>query len=125
PYTITMEDATPLIEKKIDTEKNKYINTFDNKGVKIEVLNGLYGAYIKSDGNNYKIPKGGKDASDLTMKDCLDIMASGPKPKFGAKKEEAKPAKKVVATKTVAKKAPAKKSTAADKPAAKKVAKKK
>ncbi len=113
PYTITMEDATPLIEKKIDTEKNKYINTFDNKGVKIEVLNGLYGAYIKSDGNNYKIPKGGKDASDLTMKDCLDIMASGPKPKFWSKKV-AEPVKKVVAKKAVAKK-----------PAVKKVAKKK
>jgi len=25
-----MEDAIPLIEKKIDTEKNKYINTFDH-----------------------------------------------------------------------------------------------
>ncbi|MCX6823506.1 MAG: type I DNA topoisomerase [candidate division SR1 bacterium] len=119
PYTITMEDATPLIEKKIDTEKNKYINTFDNKGVKIEVLNGLYGAYIKSDGNNYKIPKGGKDASDLTMKDCLDIMASGPKPKFGAKKEA--PAK--AEAKKPAKKAPAKK-PAAKKVAAKKAAKK-
>ena len=81
PYTVTMEDAIPLIEKKIDTEKNKYINTFDHPAKdgagawkKIEVLNGLYGAYIKFDGNNYKIPKWGKDASDLTMKDCLDII---------------------------------------------------
>jgi DNA topoisomerase-1 len=57
PYTITMEEIIPLVEKKIDTEKNKYINTFDNKGIKVEVLNGLYGAYIKSEGNNYKIPK--------------------------------------------------------------------
>jgi len=118
PYTITMEEIIPLVEKKIDTEKNKYINTFDNKWVKIEVLNGLYGAYIKSEGNNYKIPKGGKDASDLTLKDCLEIMANGPKPKFGAKKA-AEPAKKVAAKKTVAKKTPAKK------PAVKKVAKKK
>ena len=81
-------------------------------------MNGLYGAYIKSEGNNYKIPKGGKDASDLTLKDCLEIMANGPKPKFGAKKA-AEPAKKVAAKKTVAKKTPAKK------PAVKKVAKKK
>jgi DNA topoisomerase-1 len=77
-----MEDATPLIEKKIDTEKNKYINTFETDGKKIEVLNGLYGAYIKFDGNNYKIPKGGKDASDLTIDECLEIIANGPKPKF-------------------------------------------
>jgi len=53
-----MEEANPLIAKKIDTEKNKYIKEFDHKEKKIEVLNGLYGAYIKFDGNNYKIPKG-------------------------------------------------------------------
>lgn len=108
PYTITMEEIIPLVEKKIDTEKNKYINTFDNKGIKIEVLNWLYGAYIKSEGNNYKIPKGWKDASDLSLKDCLEIMKSGPKPKFGAKatakKKSEKPVKKATAKKTVAKK---------------------
>jgi DNA topoisomerase-1 len=132
PYTITMDEATPLIEKKIDTEKNKYINNFDHEWKKIEVLNGLYGAYIKFDGNNYKIPKGWKDASDLTKDECLEIIASGPKwskaesrtagPKFGAKKEAA-PAKKAAAKKTAEKKTPAK--TAAKKPAAKKVAPKK
>lgn len=82
PYTITMEEGIPLIEKKIDTEKNKYINNFDYDGKKIEVLNGLYGAYIKFDGNNYKIAKGGKDASDLSKDECIAIIASGPKPKF-------------------------------------------
>ena len=119
PYTVTMEEANPLIEKKIDTEKNKYINNFDHEGKKIEVLNGLYGAYIKFDGNNYKIPKWWKDASDLTKADCLEIIAAGPKPKFWSKKEstakaeakkpakkEIKPTKKAAAKKT---KAPAKK----------------
>lgn len=111
PYTITMEDATPLIEKKIDTEKNKYINTFETDGKKIEVLNGLYGAYIKFDWNNYKIPKGGKDASDLTQDECLDIIANGPKPKFWSKKE-VKPEKKVAAKKTATKKVATKKAPA-------------
>ncbi|MCX6825633.1 MAG: type I DNA topoisomerase [candidate division SR1 bacterium] len=107
PYTVTMEEAAPLIEKKIDTEKNKYISEFDHEGKKIEVLNGLYGAYLKYDGNNYKIPKGGKDATDLTKKDCLEIIAAGPRPsRFGNKKEAAKPAK---ASKETAKKASAKK----------------
>ena len=119
PYTITMEEIIPLIEKKIDTEKNKYINTFDNKWVKIEVLNGLYGAYIKSEGNNYKIPKGWKDASDLTMKDCLEIIATGPKPKFWSKKET--PAK-AVAKKPVKKPAD-KKIIKTDKPVVKKATK--
>ncbi len=124
PYTVTMEEGIPLIEKKLETEKNKYINNFDHQGKKIEVLNGLYGAYIKYDGNNYKIPKWGKDASDLTMKDCIEIIANGPKPKFGSKKE-VKPEKKVAAKKSSkADKAPAKK-TVAKKATAKKVAKKK
>jgi DNA topoisomerase-1 len=114
-----MEDATPLIEKKIDTEKNKYINTFETDGKKIEVLNGLYGAYIKFDGNNYKIPKGGKDASDLTQDECLDIIANGPKPKFGAKKE-VKPEKKVATKKAPAKKPTTKKVATKKAPAKKK-----
>ncbi len=113
PYTITMDEATPLIAKKIDIEKNKYINNFDSDGKKIEVLNGLYGAYIKYDGNNYKIPKGGKDATDLTMKDCLEIIATGPRPKYWVKKDavlvKKATTKKAVAKKPAAKKAPAKK----------------
>lgn len=121
PYTITMEEIIPLVEKKIDTEKNKYINTFDNKGVKIEVLNGLYGAYIKSEGNNYKIPKGGKDATDLTLKDCLEIIASGPN-KGKANKPATKAEKKAVPAK---KPATSGKKPAAKKSAVKKVAKKK
>ena len=127
PYTITMDDIVPLIEKKIETEKNKYINNFDHEGKKIEVLNGLYGAYLKYDGNNYKIPKWGKDASDLTLEDCLAIIATGPRPsRFGAKKEVAKAEKP--AKKTAVKKAekPAKEKTAkAKKTPAKKVSKKK
>lgn len=110
PYTITMEEIIPLVEKKIDTEKNKYINTFDNKGVKIEVLNWLYGAYIKSEGNNYKIPKGGKDASDLTLKDCLTIIESSPvKGKTPSKKEEKKTTKVKKEKKPAAKKSAVKK----------------
>ena len=130
PYTITMEEGIPLIEKKIETEKNKYINNFDHPAKdgagawkKIEVLNWLYGAYLKYDGNNYKIPKWGKDASDLTLEECLEIIASGPKPKFGTKKE-ATPAKKAPAKKATAKKS-TKKATTKKPTATGKVAKKK
>ena len=118
PYTIAMEDIIPLIEKKIDTEKNKYINTFDHQWKKIEVLNGLYGAYIKFEGNNYKIPKWGKDATDLSIDDCLEIITSSPvkgKPVAKNTKKEVKKEKKVVASK----KTPVKKTTS------KKVTKKK
>lgn len=50
----------------------------------------------------------------MTLKDCLAIMKDGPKPKFGAKKEVAKPAKKV-AKKATAKKPAVKKPSAAGK----------
>jgi ribonuclease E len=52
----------------------------------------------------------------LTLEECLEIIASGPRPKYWAKKEAA-PVKK--AAKKTTKKAPAKKA------AVKKVAKKK
>ncbi len=113
PYTITMDDIIPLLEKKIDTEKNKYINTFDHKGEKVEILNGLYGAYIKYEGNNYKIPKGGKDASDLTLKDCLAIIenAWSQKSKAWSSKKEPVAKKESKAKKSVAKKITTKKTT--------------
>jgi len=56
----------------------------------------------------------------LTLEDCLAIIESGPKPKYGAKKEVKKeevkkPVKKTTAKKTTAKKPAAKKPTAAGK----------
>ena len=107
---ITLEQAIPLIEKKIETEKNKNIQTFDWEGDKIYVLNGMYGPYIKYGKNNYKIPKGWKDATDLKLEDCVEIIKAG---KYGnkgwakAEKEGAKPDKKD--SKKVAKKATVKK----------------
>jgi DNA topoisomerase-1 len=87
--TITLEQAIPLIEKKIETEKNKNINAFDypakdgaSSGDKIYVLNGMYGPYIKYGKNNFRIPKGGKDATDLTLEDCVAIVSAG---RFGNK----------------------------------------
>ncbi|MCX6822381.1 MAG: DNA topoisomerase, partial [candidate division SR1 bacterium] len=116
--TITLEQAIPLIEKKIETEKNKNIQAFDYEKDKIYVLNGMYGPYIKYGKTNFRIPKGGKDATDLTLEDCVAIISAG---KFGNKggapttagkkeeKEEKKPAKKAAAKKPAAKKTVAKK----------------
>jgi DNA topoisomerase-1 len=57
PYTITLEQAVPIIEKKLEFENNKNINQFEYEKEKIEVLNGPYGPYIKYNKKNYKIPK--------------------------------------------------------------------
>ena len=124
--TITLEQAIPLIEKKIETEKNKNIQAFDYEKDKIYVLNGMYGPYIKYGKTNFRIPKGGKDATDLTLEDCVAIISAG---KFGNKgwkveswkvESEGKEAK---VGKKVTKKATVKKTTT-KKPAAKKAAKK-
>lgn len=74
PLYITLEESIPLIDAKIEFEKNKYINEFDNKGKKIQILNWRYGPYIKYEKKNYKIPKWWKDATDLKLKDCLEII---------------------------------------------------
>lgn len=120
--TITLEQAIPLIEKKIETEKNKNIQAFDWEGDKIYVLNGMYGPYIKYGKTNYRIPKWGKDATDLTLEDCVAIIgawkfwnkwwasvSSWAKEKDISKKPDKKTTKKAAAKKPAAKKTVAKK----------------
>ena len=97
PFSITLEEAIPMIQEKMEAEKNKYINEFDYEKEKIQVLNGPYGPYIKYAKKNYKIPKGWKDASDLTLEDCLALI--------GLKKDSTKASpKKAPAKKTASKK---------------------
>ena len=74
PHTITLEQAIPIIQKKLEFENNKNINQFDYDWAKIEVLNGPYGPYIKYNKKNYKIPKWWKDATSLNLEDCLSII---------------------------------------------------
>lgn len=69
-----LETAIELIKKKQELEKNKYINEFEHEKTKIQVLNWPYWPYIKYNKKNYKIPKWWKDATDLTKKDCLEII---------------------------------------------------
>ena len=86
-------------------------------GEKIQILIGQYGAYIKQGRKNFKIPKG-KEAKDLTLEECLDIIANDSKSKgrtstVSVKKAPAKKtttAKKTTAKKTTAKKPTSKKS---------------
>jgi len=73
-FSITHEQATELVKAKIEQVQSRNINAFDYNGKAIEVLKGQYGPYIKYDKNNFKIPKGGKDATDLTLEDCIAII---------------------------------------------------
>ncbi|KLE00184.1 type I DNA topoisomerase [Aliarcobacter butzleri] len=71
PYTIDLNRALEII-KDIDEAKEKStIKTFDKE--KIQILVGQYGPYIKQGRRNFKIPKG-KNAEDLTLEECLEII---------------------------------------------------
>lgn len=99
PFTIWIELAQVLVDKKLEAEKNKHINSFPYNNKEIEVLNWFYGPYVKYDSNNYRIPKWSKDASDLNLDDCLSIISSKvstkPSPKMAKKPEDKKTKKKI------------------------------
>lgn len=71
PYSINLNQAIELIEAKLKADANKTIAEFDSG--RIQVLNGPYGPYIKSEKKNYKIPKD-KEATELTQEDCEEII---------------------------------------------------
>ena len=71
--TISADEAIVLIQEKRKEDEKRVINSFTDVDPQIDVLNGRYGPYIKSDKKNYKIPKT-HDAHTLTVNDCIDII---------------------------------------------------
>ena len=69
PHAITPEQAIELLEKQ--QQQQLPIHIFGD----IQVLNGKYGAYIKTAEGNYKIPRS-IDVQTLTQKQCLEIIAA-------------------------------------------------
>jgi DNA topoisomerase-1 len=55
PYTINLEEATPIIVEKRAAKEQRTIKVFEKE--KIQLLRGPYGPYIKQGLRNYKIPK--------------------------------------------------------------------
>lgn len=72
PYTINIDTAIDLIEKKRKDDREKLLVSFDQDD-KMQILKGRWGAYIAYDGNNYKLPKGA-DIEKLTYDDYIDIV---------------------------------------------------
>ena len=64
----SMEDAIALIQK--DGERQLPLHTWGE----IQVLNGRYGAYIKTAKGNYRIPRN-VNVAEMTEQQCLDIIA--------------------------------------------------
>ena len=108
PYTITFEQALPLVEQKKIIEANKVIQDFEEKG--IQVLNGRFGPYVTDGNKNVKVPKD-QDPKDLSLAECEEMIENAPvkRGRFGAKKKVVK--KKVVKKKVVKKKTTKKKTT--------------
>lgn len=97
PYTVDEIRAKEII-KEIDEAKSKaLIKEFEKE--KIQVLDGQYGPYIKQGRKNFKIPKT-KEASNLTLEECLEIIEKDSK---GTKKPAKKTASKSTTTKKTTK----------------------
>lgn len=73
PYTVTLEEVTPLILEKRSAKEEKTIKVFEKE--KIQLLRGPYGPYIKQGLKNYKIPKEKIDqAAELSVEECKAII---------------------------------------------------
>ena len=104
PYTVTLEEALPLYQAKVDS-------IIADWG-EIMIINGAYGPYVKGPGrrNNAKIPKE-TDPKTITREQAEEMLANKPKAarrgaRGGAKK---KTTTKKTATKKTAKKTATKK----------------
>ena len=71
--TITLEEAQQLIIDSRNSAAQRVIATVPEEP-ELQVLNGRFGPYISYKKANYKIPKG-KDAKELTLADCREIVA--------------------------------------------------
>ncbi len=88
PYTITLEEATPIIAEKRTAKEQRTIKVFEKE--KIQLLRGPYGPYIKQGLRNYKIPKEQQDkAADLELEEVKKLIeeakANPPKKSFRKK----------------------------------------
>jgi DNA topoisomerase-1 len=82
PYTITFDQASPLIVEKRAAKEQRTIKVFEKE--KIQLLRGPYGPYIKQGLRNFKLPKEKQDtAADLTIEEVKaiieDVKANPPK----------------------------------------------
>ncbi|MEM1323247.1 MAG: DNA topoisomerase, partial [Bacteroidota bacterium] len=79
PELITMEEAIPLIEAKIEKEANRYIHQWDEE--KIAVENGRWGPFIRFKKKSIKLPKNedgkrmtSEEAKELTLEEVKELI---------------------------------------------------
>ncbi len=91
PYSITLEEASPIITEKRSAKEERTIKVFEKE--KIQLLRGPYGPYIKQGLRNYKLPKEMQEkAADLSIEEVKKIIeevkANPPKKTARRKKQE-------------------------------------
>ena len=72
PYIVTLEEALPLYQKKVDSMIADW--------GEIQIINGAYGPYIKGPGrrNNVKVPKD-RDPKTITEAEAREMLENKPK----------------------------------------------
>ena len=83
---ITLEEAREHYAKKLQQEKEKHINEFDNG---IKVLNGPYGPYVTDGKKNARIAKT-TDLKTITAEQAKEMIAKAPAKKKRYTKKRAK-----------------------------------
>ncbi len=93
PYTVTLEEALPLYQKKLDSMIADWGD--------IQIINGAYGPYVKGPGrrNNVKIPKE-TDPKTITLEQAKEMLENKPK----TTRRGARGGRKTTAKKTTTKK---------------------
>ena len=119
PFTIDLERAIKLVEDKINGVNANLLKTF-TEDENVQIINGRFGAYLKSGNLNFKLPKGAKpeDISWANAQQIMEEQMEQATKKAASRKPALKkaPAKKAPAKKAAAKKAPAKKAAAKKSP---------
>jgi DNA topoisomerase-1 len=73
PYTVTLEELTPMIAEKRKAKDERTIKVFEKE--KIQLLRGPYGPYIKQGLRNFKLTKEQQEkVEDLTIEEVKEII---------------------------------------------------
>jgi DNA topoisomerase-1 len=73
PYSITLEEAKPIIREKRKAKEERTIRVFEKE--KIQLLRGPYGPYIKQGLRNYKLSKEQQErVADLNIEEVKKII---------------------------------------------------
>jgi DNA topoisomerase-1 len=90
PYTVTLEELTPMIAEKRKAKDESTIKVFEKE--KIQLLRGPYGPYIKQGLRNFKLTKEQQEkVEDLTIEEVKAIIEELKKnpPRKTARKKKA------------------------------------